>query len=175
MQQVAEFLVSQIYFSHAALARLSGPGKRRSDVRYNVTHITEYHYGEPVPLCHNLVHLEPRTTAGRRYLSHMLWVTPSPLIRAERADFFGNLATWFSVQEPHQRAANRGEKLGGGEAFDPPVGLWWPGWDESPACWSGAENAIFWMLGNLFSIRRMLRRTVNWRITLGLVFRRAGR
>ena len=29
-------------------------------MKYKVTHTTAYHYGEPVPLGHNLVHLKPR-------------------------------------------------------------------------------------------------------------------
>ena len=53
-------------------------------MRYNVTHITEYFYSDPVPLCHNLAHLKPRDTARQTLLSYTLQVTPNPLVRAER-------------------------------------------------------------------------------------------
>jgi transglutaminase-like putative cysteine protease len=99
-------------------------------VKYNVTHITEYFYSEPVPLCHNLVHIKPRETARQSLLSHTLQVTPNPLVRAERVDFFGNLATWFSVQEPHQRMRIVSKSAVEVKHFDLPTGFWWPAWDE---------------------------------------------
>jgi transglutaminase-like putative cysteine protease len=99
-------------------------------VKYNVTHITEYFYSDPVPLCHNLAHLKPRDTARQTLLSYTLQVTPNPLVRAERVDFFGNLATWFSVQEPHQRMRIVSKSHVEVKNFDPPTGFWWPAWDE---------------------------------------------
>lgn len=97
---------------------------------YNITHITEYFYGDPVPLCHNLVHLKPRDIARQTLLSHTLQITPSPLVRADRVDFFGNLTTWFSVQEPHDRMRIVSKSLIEVKNFEPPSGFWWPAWDE---------------------------------------------
>ncbi len=99
-------------------------------MKYNITHITEYYYSDPVPLCHNLVHLKPRETDRQTLLSHTLQISPNPLIRAERVDFFGNLATWFSVQEPHQRMRICSRSTVEVKHFDPPSGFWWPAWDE---------------------------------------------
>ena len=31
-------------------------------MKYHLTHKTWYDYAEPAPVCHNLVHLAPRTT-----------------------------------------------------------------------------------------------------------------
>jgi transglutaminase-like putative cysteine protease len=70
-------------------------------MKYKVTHATEYYYGDPVPLCHNLVHLKPRTTDRQSVLSHTVMVLPNPTTRSERLDFFGNPVNWFSIQEPH--------------------------------------------------------------------------
>jgi transglutaminase-like putative cysteine protease len=72
-------------------------------VRYQVRHLTEYTYADPVSLSHHLVHLSPRAdkgqVAGRRELN----ITPSPAFRRERIDAFGNRVTHFSIEEPHRR------------------------------------------------------------------------
>jgi transglutaminase-like putative cysteine protease len=70
-------------------------------VKYRVTHVTKYDYGEVVPLGHNLVHLRPRET--ERQVSHFTdtAITPNPACRRDRIDFFGNHLTWFIIQEPH--------------------------------------------------------------------------
>jgi transglutaminase-like putative cysteine protease len=99
-------------------------------LNYQITHITEYIYGDPVPLCHDLVHLQPRETARQTLLSHSLQIVPHPLVRADRIDFFGNHATWFSVQEPHERMRIVARSLVDVKNFDPPTGFWWPAWDE---------------------------------------------
>lgn len=70
-------------------------------MKYRVTHITEYHYGESVPLSHNLVHLRPRDTHRQTCHSNDISITPAPALRRDRIDFFGNHMSWFSVQEPH--------------------------------------------------------------------------
>lgn len=71
-------------------------------MKYRITHITEYFYGESVPLCHNIVHLRPRDTETQTTLLNEIEVTPVPASRRNREDFFGNHLTWFSIQEPHE-------------------------------------------------------------------------
>ena len=80
-------------------------------MRYRVTHTTEYHYGESVPLSHNLVHLHPRDTARQTCIGNSIAITPAPALRRDRIDFFGNHMSWFSVQEPHDglRVESRSE------------------------------------------------------------------
>lgn len=70
-------------------------------MKYRVTHITKYAYGEVVPLGHNLVHLRPRETDRQFSHSSEISITPLPAARHDRIDFFGNHASWFSIQEPH--------------------------------------------------------------------------
>jgi transglutaminase-like putative cysteine protease len=70
---------------------------------YRVTHVTTYRYGKVVSLCHNLVHLTPRTYARQTCLLSQLQVTPSPKLFVEQVDFFGNRATYFMVEEPHEQ------------------------------------------------------------------------
>lgn len=71
-------------------------------MRVRITHATSYVYAEAVPLCHNVARIRPRDTATQRCLSYSLAITPLPAWRRDRLDFFGNHATHFSVQEPHE-------------------------------------------------------------------------
>jgi transglutaminase-like putative cysteine protease len=70
---------------------------------YRVTHTTTYHYGKVVSLCHNLVHLTPRTCARQTCLFSQLEMAPPPKLVVAQADFFGNRATYFMVEEPHEQ------------------------------------------------------------------------
>lgn len=70
---------------------------------YKVSHQSSYEYSEPVSLCQNLAHLTPRDTAEQRCLKTRLLIHPDPAVVSSRVDYFGNLATFFTVQEPHQQ------------------------------------------------------------------------
>ena len=99
-------------------------------MKYAVTHITEYYYGDSVPLCHNVVHLEPRRTDRQAVLSHEIAVNPTPAMRSDRLDVFGNPVGWFSVQEPHESLEIVATSHVDVKPFEPPTGLWSPAWDE---------------------------------------------
>ncbi|MDB5300850.1 MAG: transglutaminase domain protein [Phycisphaerales bacterium] len=109
-------------------------------MKYKVTHTTQYYYGEPVPLCHNVVHLKPRDTERQTCLSHAIGVSPSPTTMRERFDFFGNPVEWFSVQEPHDTLKIVASSLVQVKSFEPPTGLWWPAWDEVARMLSGRRD-----------------------------------
>ena len=70
-------------------------------MRYNIRHTTVYSYTDPVPVCHNQVHLAPRDTAAQSCREHRLVIDPRPSIRAKRLDYFGNEVEYFSIQEAH--------------------------------------------------------------------------
>ncbi len=70
-------------------------------MRYDIVHVTEYAYTEPVPLCHNVARLRPRDTERQTCLRHELLVTPTPAIHRDLRDLFGNPFASFSVQHPH--------------------------------------------------------------------------
>jgi len=70
-------------------------------MKYRIQHVTEYEYGQPVPLCQNVARLHPRDTHRQVCLRHDLLVSPSPAIRRDRIDFYGNPISCFSLQEPH--------------------------------------------------------------------------
>jgi transglutaminase-like putative cysteine protease len=78
---------------------------------YRVTHNTVYSYNRPVSLCHNLAHLKPRDYSRQHCLSSELQVTPSPTVADDQVDYFGNAATFFTVQEPHQKLTIRSVSL----------------------------------------------------------------
>ncbi len=80
-------------------------------MHYQVNHTTTYAYSEPVSLCQNLAHLTPRMAPGQRCLKTHLEITPEPAVRSERLDYFGNPATFFTVQEPHRELVVRAEHL----------------------------------------------------------------
>jgi transglutaminase-like putative cysteine protease len=71
-------------------------------VKLRVVHRTAYAYSEPVSTSHHEAHLAPRDGEGRRTLVHDVAITPSPSLRRERFDYFGNRTLHFSLREPHR-------------------------------------------------------------------------
>jgi transglutaminase-like putative cysteine protease len=64
-------------------------------------HRTTYAYDVPVSVSHHLLHLTPRATGGQLCLATALTVTPEPTVRFAEPDYFGNVATFLTVQSPH--------------------------------------------------------------------------
>jgi transglutaminase-like putative cysteine protease len=98
-------------------------------VIYRVTHTTTYTYREPVSLCHNLAHLTPRPSARQTTDDFRLLIDPDPAVVHERADFFGNPVTFFTVQEPHTKLTVRAEHVTAVRPFDPPDPAATPPWE----------------------------------------------
>jgi transglutaminase-like putative cysteine protease len=71
-------------------------------VKLRVVHRTGYVYSEPVSTSHHQAHLAPRDGEGRRTLVHDVAISPSPSLRRERFDYFGNRTLHFSLREPHR-------------------------------------------------------------------------
>ena len=72
-------------------------------MQYRVKHTTTYEYAEHVSLCQNLAHLTPREVPWQRCLRTTLVVSPEPAVMSPRTDYFGNPATFFTVQVPHRQ------------------------------------------------------------------------
>ncbi len=70
-------------------------------MRYRVTHVTTYLYGETVDLAAHLLHLTPRPLPGQHVIATALAVAPLPSRSAGAIDHFGNHATWLFLAEPH--------------------------------------------------------------------------
>lgn len=96
-----------------------------SCARYEVRHTTIYSYSEPVPVCHNEIHLVPRPLPRQRLLASSLVIDPEPARISTHTDYFGNHVGVFSIEQAHERltitATSRVE-------VDPP-----PAWQDLPA------------------------------------------
>jgi transglutaminase-like putative cysteine protease len=96
---------------------------------YRVTHTTTYFYDKLVSLCHNLVHLTPREDARQTCLHRELQVTPAPTLLREQVDYFGNHATYFTVEEPHEQLVVRATSSVEVAASAPPDPAGTPPWE----------------------------------------------
>jgi transglutaminase-like putative cysteine protease len=76
---------------------------------FRVVHETRYAYGAPVSLGHHLAHLTPRDTDRQTCRASVLVVDPTPGVRRERVDFFGNRVAYFAVETLHERLTVRAE------------------------------------------------------------------
>jgi len=72
-------------------------------MKYQITHKTWYDYTELVPICHNLIHLAPRSTPYQKCLDYHLSIDPVPAFTSNRDDYFGNRTEYFSIEGGHQK------------------------------------------------------------------------
>jgi len=72
-------------------------------MRYRASHTTTYAYEELVSICHNEMRLEPRSTLQQQCVATALDIDPMPAVLTTELDYFGNHASFFTVQEPHHR------------------------------------------------------------------------
>src|SRR5271154_2646483 len=68
---------------------------------YRVTHRTTYSYEDPVSVSHHLVRLTPRDMAGQHCHETRISILPEPAATSTQDDYFGNIQTFFTLQEPH--------------------------------------------------------------------------
>ncbi len=68
---------------------------------YDVVHRTTYRYAEPVDLSYHVMRLTPRALPHQRVLRASVIATPAPVRAHDTADYFGNVATYMSLEEPH--------------------------------------------------------------------------
>ena len=69
---------------------------------YRIRHTTTYSYSEPVSLCNNVARLTPREGNLQATIDSELQIQPFPAVTSEWVDYFGNPATFFAIQEPHE-------------------------------------------------------------------------
>jgi predicted TIM-barrel fold metal-dependent hydrolase len=63
----------------------------------HVTHATRYDYTPPVETAQHLAHLKPMNTESQRLVSHALTISPTPALREESADVYGNARAFFAL------------------------------------------------------------------------------
>ena len=68
---------------------------------YRVRHITTYDYEDPVSVSHHLLRLTPRNLPGQVCRETQISILPVPPVTTTGSDYFGNIETFFTLQEPH--------------------------------------------------------------------------
>ena len=71
-------------------------------VRYEVTHKTTYVYQHDVSVSHHIARLTPRTFTSQRCRDHDLRIVPLPAVQSRRTDYFGNTASFLTVEGAHR-------------------------------------------------------------------------
>jgi len=69
---------------------------------YRIVHRTTYKYKYPVSVGSHVACLTPRTLVNRQSVRSELLISPAPATHTERVDYFGNLLSFFTIQEPHK-------------------------------------------------------------------------
>jgi transglutaminase-like putative cysteine protease len=70
-------------------------------MEYLVRHRTTYRYLQDVSYSCHLAHLALRGGPCQKVISSEITLTPAPASRIRRADYFGNQAEWFTLDQPH--------------------------------------------------------------------------
>jgi transglutaminase-like putative cysteine protease len=71
-------------------------------MKYRIIHRTTYEYAAPVAVSHHVARLEPLATGSQKPENFSLKISPLPVLRKARSDYFGNHLCFFSIQENHQ-------------------------------------------------------------------------
>jgi transglutaminase-like putative cysteine protease len=70
---------------------------------YRLHHATTYEYAEPVVLGTHFMHLVPRERPGQFIREAHLDISPTPDLRRNETDHFGNFTTTVSLTSPHRQ------------------------------------------------------------------------
>lgn len=74
-------------------------------MKYQLRHLTEYYYDQPIANSYNLACLTPRPLPWQFIQENSLTVTPEPTRLDFYQDKFGNIRYFFHLQPPHQKLA----------------------------------------------------------------------
>lgn len=99
-------------------------------MRYDVSHVTEFDYSQPVSISHHLLHLTPRLCDHQTNHRSTLVIDPAPAVNEASVDYFGNPTTFMIVQAPHEKLTIRARSTIDVRAIDwPEPGTTMP-WDQ---------------------------------------------
>ena len=99
-------------------------------MKYQITHKTGYTYTDLAPVCHNLVHLAPRTTPRQKCAFYRLKIDPNPAFLAQRDDYFGNRTEYFSIESAHRKLEITAESMVEVQPIVPPPTGAAPTWQD---------------------------------------------
>ncbi len=68
---------------------------------YQVTHRTTFDYTQPVAISHHVLRLVFRNHPRQHSLRSSLTIDPSPSVRSDGKDYFGNPLTHLTIETPH--------------------------------------------------------------------------
>jgi len=78
-------------------------------MQYHITHTTTYRYQDKVPIGYSRVCVTPRACPHQQCAKHYVEVEPAPVVlNHETLDYYGNIISFYCVQEPHDALTIRG-------------------------------------------------------------------
>jgi transglutaminase-like putative cysteine protease len=72
-------------------------------LNYRIRHVTTYDYEDPVSVSHHVVRLTPRNLLRQKCIETRISIVPAPSASTTLIDYFGNVLTFFGLQEPHDQ------------------------------------------------------------------------
>ena len=103
---------------------------------YTLRHLTTYRYGRPVRFARCALRLQPRDGEGQTILSSEVTVSPTPLTRTVRRDYFGLDVVSVLIDAPHSEL--RVEALSRVQVERPPL----PPPESGPAWEAVRDHAV---------------------------------
>jgi transglutaminase-like putative cysteine protease len=104
---------------------------------YRVRHTTVYDYEDPVSVSHHVLRLTPRDLRRQSCFGSQIAITPAPPSSTTRTDYFGNVLTFFTLREPHQRLTVEASSELEVRNFEPPRFSGSPPWETVPEWFEG--------------------------------------
>jgi len=98
---------------------------------YRIVHKTSYRYRYAVSVGNHVACLTPRSFGRQRCTQAELLISPEPAARSDRADYFGNHLSFFTIQEPHSQLVVQARS---NVSIDDDVRAWpdrTPPWEEA--------------------------------------------
>lgn len=74
-------------------------------MKYRVSHNTTYSYEDFVSISHNEARLTPRRTTRQATTRTQFLIEPAPAELVTETDYFGNVVSFFSIEESHAKLA----------------------------------------------------------------------
>lgn len=99
-------------------------------MRYQISHVTEFVYSQPVSISHHLLHLAPRLCDHQTNHQTALIVDPVPAVEEASADYFGNPTTFVIVQRAHEKLTIQAKSTIDVSAPPPPEPAATMAWDQ---------------------------------------------
>ncbi len=72
-------------------------------MRYDISHVTEFVYSQPVSISHHLLHLSPRPAYHQTNHRSSLVIEPAPAVNEPGLDYFGNPTSFLIIETPHEK------------------------------------------------------------------------